>query len=108
MKRLKRVGVVKRGILKYCFLFGVVGEHSSIFSTQGLKGLCTPSTLHLLFALTQKVSKKVKAWHSTFLVPRIFLPSQTCDPEGDLLGAGALPSELPSGCPAVCFAQKKR
>ena len=64
-------------------------------------------TLRLVF-LTKKVSKKVKAWHSTFLVPRIFLPSQTCDPEGDLLGAGALPSELPSGCPAVCFAQKKR
>jgi hypothetical protein len=34
---------------KIVFLFGVVGEHSSIFSTQGLKGLCTPSTLHLLF-----------------------------------------------------------
>jgi hypothetical protein len=27
MKRLKRVGVVKRGILKRCFLFGVVGEY---------------------------------------------------------------------------------
>jgi hypothetical protein len=106
-------------------LFGVVGGHCSKFSTQGLKGICCPSTLHILFThssffsavfvrtlrlvfLTKKVCKKVKAWHSTFLVPRIFLPSQTCDPEGDLLGAGALPSELPSGCHAVCFAQKNR
>jgi hypothetical protein len=27
MKRLKRVSAVKCGILKYCFLFGVVGEY---------------------------------------------------------------------------------
>jgi hypothetical protein len=34
-------------MLKRCFLFGVEGEQCSIFSFQGLKGLCTPCTLHV-------------------------------------------------------------
>jgi hypothetical protein len=37
------------------------GNICSIFSTQGLKGLCTPSTPHILFYLTKKGCKKVKA-----------------------------------------------
>jgi len=46
---------------KVVFLFGVVGGHCSKFSTQGLKGICCPSTPHILFCLTKKVCKKVKA-----------------------------------------------
>jgi hypothetical protein len=58
MKRLKRISVVRCGILKYCFLFGVVGEYMLNIVFSRTKGVMHPFNPAHPFLLDQKSKQK--------------------------------------------------